>query len=465
MQRVFALVCTIFLFLSLSACGDAPVQENISSPMMSFVESDTVVDSELPSESELSEGGESQTEQMEMPTELPAATMTTTTSVLPMQSSHWTTSILRTTEKSHTSVATKKTTRKTMTSTKKKTKTTTTSTTKKKTTKKTLVSTTTVKATTTSSKRIITSTTAKLTTTWNEALLAEFNLPKTTLAGSNGDKNWIYTLGDEYLTVRETTIQSGRVGEAIEIVHITDAHISNSYAPNTHWQRCLRYGGQYDYTVATGDIIETCKDTLLRYFKSSIADYPRIMVGLGNHEWTGNGVTNSSDKTEQYATLQSYWPNDVRYSSVVVKNRVMLIQLDNSQHKFLDSQVPQLKADIDTARKNGYTVLLFYHIPLRSYNMAEMNLQPLLRYDASTTNTYNFAGSQLFPTTTATKQIYELIRNNADVIRGAFCGHLHDAIYSEMIAKTPDGTSAIIPQYVGYAAKYGNGHVLKITVK
>lgn len=65
----------------------------------------------------------------------------------------------------------------------------------------------------------------------------------------------------------------------------------------------------------------------------------------------------------------------------------------------------------------------------------------------------------------ATEQIYDLIRNNADVIKGTFCGHQHFDYYTEIVAKTADGKDTIIPQYIMCAAYRHNGHLMKITVK
>ena len=63
------------------------------------------------------------------------------------------------------------------------------------------------------------------------------------------------------------------------------------------------------------------------------------------------------------------------------------------------------------------------------------------------------------------KKIYELIVNNGDIIKGAFCGHLHSDFYTEIAAKTPDGGRTVIPQYVLCGEPYNEGHALKIIVK
>lgn len=290
-------------------------------------------------------------------------------------------------------------------------------------------------------------------------------MPEITLVGNKNEKNWIYRLGEGGLIVRETVIESDRGGDAVEIVQITDAHIAFNIQERVNWKTCLRYAANYDYTVATGDLIEGLHTDLTKLLKNSLNNNPSTMLSLGNHEWNPTKGT-PEDMDERYALLQEYWPNDVVYSSTVVKNKVMLIQLDNSQSKFWDSQIPKLQTDLKTARQKGYTVLLFYHVPLRTQNPDETSVKALLPSDPRFIYSYDFCSSQLRGTENdATSQVYDIITNNADVIKGTFCGHLHEDIYTEIVAKTADGKDAVIPQYVNHAARYDNGHVLKITVK
>ena len=64
----------------------------------------------------------------------------------------------------------------------------------------------------------------------------------------------------------------------------------------------------------------------------------------------------------------------------------------------------------------------------------------------------------------ATGQVYDLITNNADVIRGVFTGDMHSDFYTEIVAKTADGMQTTIPQYVLTGAFYDDGAVMHITV-
>ena len=61
------------------------------------------------------------------------------------------------------------------------------------------------------------------------------------------------------------------------------------------------------------------------------------------------------------------------------------------------------------------------------------------------------------------KKIYNLIIKNGDIIKGVFCGHNHNNIYTEIMASTPDGAIAKIPQYT-VSGNYAYSNVIQITV-
>ena len=76
----------------------------------------------------------------------------------------------------------------------------------------------------------------------------------------------------------------------------------------------------------------------------------------------------------------------------------------------------------------------------------------------------NFAGSAT-KYTGATKEVYDLITNNAEIIRGVFCGDWHVNMYTEIKAKTSTGEALNIPQYVVTANAYAKGSAIKIHIK
>lgn len=284
----------------------------------------------------------------------------------------------------------------------------------------------------------------------------------------------MYRLGDEGamlntsgLTVREVNIEVGLGNDPLEIVQISDAHIGYNTLSKMRWKNCLHYAQNFDYMVLTGDMIEGLTNDLASYFKDSIAPYDNVMMTLGNHEWSKGGDDTPESMEDRYKKLQEYWKNDVYYSSVVLKNKVMLIQMDNSQSKFWDQQVPKLRKDLETARSKGYAVLLFIHIPLGTNNPNDRDVNAIYSTDTPAHSQHvNFVSLFLGPTSKdeASKEIYKLITNSADVIKGVFSGHMHSHFYTEICAKTPNGDDTFIPQYVSHKANFDGGHVLKINL-
>ena len=127
----------------------------------------------------------------------------------------------------------------------------------------------------------------------------------------------------------------------------------------------------------------------------------------------------------------------------------------------MEDQIPKLKADIAKAKQNGYVVLLFFHIPIRTSD-ADKSVTAIRGMDG-TTDRFNSTDLRLSDPTT--REMYDLITNNADVIKGIFTGHMHNDHYTEVKAKTSDGKDAVIPQIVLAGAFYETGTVHKITVK
>ena len=142
----------------------------------------------------------------------------------------------------------------------------------------------------------------------------------------------------------------------------------------------------------------------------------------------------------------------------------MIILLDNSSDHFLQEQVNRFKGDLQKARANGYIVLLFYHIPLNTGNSKYNNTKTSYQNDGEYADFYDYEYHVGPASTGVDKTIYDLICNNADVIKGCFCGHYHSDFYTEIEAKMPDGTKTIIPQYILTGVAYDKGHLLRITI-
>lgn len=327
------------------------------------------------------------------------------------------------------------------------------------------------------------------------------NLEKITLSNnyptgaSTVSLDKIYQLGEGGVSVREVLIETGDTsGEAVEIFQVSDTHFNYLNAadfeeahPSTlasyngrQWLKdgssvpnavkTLEYASQGDAIVITGDVLDYLSLGAIELMHKYIWDpYPNAIITLGNHEFSRRCQDNPStpDPTtpeSRYQILQDNWKHDIYYYSEVVKDKVMIIQLDNGDIRFWDCQIEPLQRDLALAREKGYTVLLFYHIPLCTYNPAETDVYPIRRNDQFN---HNFCDNNVGKpgSDQATLTVYDIITNNADIIKGGFCGHAHSDYYTEIIAKNADGTSAVIPQWVLTAAAYDGGHALKITVK
>ncbi len=360
-------------------------------------------------------------------------------------------------------------------------------TTKKSTTKKT---TTTEDEDDTTTEEETTVTTASTTMSREEYL----NQEKITLVGSPSDeKGWVYRLGSGGIAVRETTIDSGRGGDPVEIVQISDIHFNKlnekDYEENNpvimhmkdyrtlnkngssqrQAENCLKYASYFDQTVVTGDTIDYLTWGAIEMVQEVIwKNYPDTLVTLGNHDsvrtWTHKGmVADKTTRESRYEILEQEWKHDIYYTSKVVGNKAMVIQMDNGSTYFHDSQVDKLEADIKTAKEKGYVILLFVHIPLSTGNKEDSQVSVIRGSDgAETVNLYQTA-CNVYSKPSST--IYKLITNNADVIKGVFCGHEHVDAYAEIQAKTSDGQAAVIPEYVLTGAFYQQGTVMKIKVK
>lgn len=330
------------------------------------------------------------------------------------------------------------------------------------------------------------------------------NFNNGTILGKNGQEAMKFYQLDGGLTVRDVTINAvngnSSNGETT-VVQISDPHFNyaneqdiaegnpstlstwNYRDLNKLWNGALNksiynfansmeYASAYaDKTIITGDVIDYISYGNIALMKRYInTPYSDAMVLFGNHDpirvmGLPNDVPDATKLTSRYDMLQKDWNNDVYYTSEIINDEVMVIQLDNSQNKFWASQIPLLTNDLAKAREDGLTVLVFMHIPVLTLNSADTAVEALIGMDGTKLNFYNYnnlIGPAKGPDT---KAIYELITSYGDVIKGIFSGHTHSDYYTEVLAKDAAGNDTYIPQYVLTGNFYGKGHVLKITVK
>ena len=290
------------------------------------------------------------------------------------------------------------------------------------------------------------------------------------------------------VVVRTLNITTGWGGETVTIGQATDLHInyctSNdlkdpvlySTYQNRKWlkdgaslpnvQRCLETLKKSDLIVLSGDIYDYYSEGVaLKTDEYIFNKYDNVVGCLGNHEIARQmqgTVADPLSLDERRELVASTWCNDIDYASYVVKDKVMVVLLNNSTAFFLESQYEKFKTDLEKARNNGYIVLIFYHIPIDTGNPACAKVKSC--NEEYYTYLYGRTDIPNPSSTGATRKVYNLISNNGDVIKGCFVGHDHYDFYTEILAKTPSGRSTMIPQYNLAAGARDSGHVLKIVI-
>lgn len=308
---------------------------------------------------------------------------------------------------------------------------------------------------------------------------------------------WSYSEDAEGVVLRDVTLQTKKGGRPIRVIQLTDLHFNYcneqdfdeanpvvmSTYENRKWlangrsvanaQRCLEYAKEADQLVVTGDTLDYLSHGCIELAQTHLfSKHPGVMACLGNHEAVRRvqgTVQDSTTLASRLAVLQTIWPHDIYYSSRVLDERLMLIQMDNSTGGcFWECQIEPLQRDLLLARERGYTVLLFYHDPISTGNPSDTAVEALRIGDKSAAISDFYQGKGRLinaDMTDASGKVYRLIVNNGDVIAGAFCGHKHNDFYTEILAKGADGSDVVIPQYVLLGVPYGKGHLLCITAK
>ena len=307
--------------------------------------------------------------------------------------------------------------------------------------------------------------------------------------GTKDDEHFtFYRLGRSCQTVCEINLSLGLDGEEIELAHITDIHLNHYNADDLldeeimdsvrhrEWlkgaecvlpaERAMNAAAYADQTVITGDIV----DYLSRGARELAQKYvlsrdPGLLCSPGLHDFVKELETGKPEKLsyeEREKILQSFWPNDLHYASKILKNKLIVAVVDNSQNHYCPKAYEPLKAEIEKARENGLKILVFQHEPLSTHNSADTLVKsntPIVcaAYDFFDGPRIN-GGSKANETD---KKFYQLLLNSTDVVKGVFAGHLHNTYYTEI--KGENG--AFIPQYVSLACLYFGGSLTRIIIK
>ena len=310
------------------------------------------------------------------------------------------------------------------------------------------------------------------------------------------------------ITIREVEydLSNGTDRKPVEIVQLGDTHLN--YVNDKDWQeqstcilatykgrswnrsgasapiinKIMEYASFYDQTVVTGDIMDYFSWGCAEMVQKLIVDKdPSILFTVGNHEpaihmQNVEHVCNTDDSLDAvHARLATFWPNDTKYDSKIITNEdgiemAMLVVVDNQAHYYQWEEIyTGLKNDIEIARAKNIPILMFQHCPISTRGGAETDYYSWF-YNAGdisgfTDNKIDLGKREAGSTgRDLDTRVYKLIVDNADVVRGLFCGDYHNYMYTEIKGTDDDGNVKMIPQYVSTANAYG-GCAVKITIK
>ncbi|MBO5059331.1 MAG: metallophosphoesterase [Clostridia bacterium] len=307
---------------------------------------------------------------------------------------------------------------------------------------------------------------------------------------------WIYK-NEKGMYIREASFKSKKSGtEPVKILSFADVHFNYTNeddidndeimltVQHRHWnaggasvraaRKAMAHAKDFDQTVICGDILDYLCFGAMELMDKYIWNVDsEVICAIGGHELTRQmqtGVPNKDSLDERRDVVRKYWRHDIYYFSKLIKEKVMVVQLDNSCHKYWDCQIEKMENDIKKARENDYIILVFQHEPISTGKLEDSCMDALIVCDRENENFYDKAIGISEKDDEATQKMYELLIGNADVIKGFFCGHVHSGYYTEVNGSYIDESGNIIktqiPQYVMEGLVYNDyaGHVTEITV-
>ena len=329
-----------------------------------------------------------------------------------------------------------------------------------------------------------------------------FNLESVCVVGNEKNPDtYLYKLKENGLIIHRVFIDVG-VKEEKNILLISDIHLSNWNLMDfeeknpiiletidkrrstfkredtlLNVERIMNYAHLFDKVIVAGDTIDYLTwgaiDYIQRYIYNKRHD---ALVLLGNHDTRramGHSMLDPSTLASREEMIKTVIKTDLYYHSEIIGGKTLVIGLNNGEAKYTPWQYKKLFRDLEMARKNSLSVLIFQHEPICTYNENEKEVMPIYISSPGSYNTgKNFydnpdrAGSSM--SDGDTMRLYRLITENADIIKGVFCGHWHNEAYTEIVGsyvKNGIKIQKTIPQYVTDAVAYDNGHMMIITVR
>lgn len=302
-----------------------------------------------------------------------------------------------------------------------------------------------------------------------------------------------YKLKETGQIIGEVNLKLGLNGERIEIAQITDAHLNFCFPDALeddevlHTKQCRHWlsggesarsiiksmdVGEYcDQTVITGDILDYLSAGAQYLTERLIFNRdPEVICALGGHDATKEMETGEYDKLseeELLGILKSFWIHDIFYYSKTLKDKIVVVGLNNgTSNRYFSHQVENLKLDIEKARKENKYILIFQHEPISTGKIEDSDVVPIFPINSENIknrdfyNTYNYGPKMQDE---VSNEMYTLITESADVIKGIFCGHFHSSFYTEIKAYDPvKKQETFIPQIVALGNPYF-GHIGNVT--
>lgn len=280
------------------------------------------------------------------------------------------------------------------------------------------------------------------------------------------DKEMIEKCLTEGLVVKETEINIG-IKKPVTIARITDSHLayvngadnatareqaSTRYPYFTNndvkLQRCVNYANALgvDLVAFTGDIWDFFSVGNLEKFKSATGVLDDFIYTVGNHDdvyVVGGNLPTADERAFMHKNIANYVKGDLSFDTRQV-GEITVVTMDNSRYSFNDEQVQKMKAEI----AKGRPMLLMMHVPLYTETLYQK---------ASANNEVGYIMPSVSKATGSTKEMLELINNNASLIKGIFAGHMHYDFVSDL--------DCGIRQYMLTVSYSGGGTVEIITVK
>lgn len=314
----------------------------------------------------------------------------------------------------------------------------------------------------------------------------------------------LYYEASRGVLVHDVVIDAG-IGEEIAIGHISDMHYNYfnqrdldeadpvlmssrehrlwlADGRSVEWGRnCYDLLDDMDQMVFNGDTLDFLSYGAMELMQREVWDrFPNVIATVGGHELCRRmqgEVPETMTYAERLAMVQAFWKHDVYYTSRLLKDKVLVIGMFNNLWTLNAYQHECLKRDLALAREKGYIVFLFMHEPICTGDPAHAYVDVDSPCVLKVGDSSGFPKDMCYGNTRdnpmvgsdrcdeQTNAVYHTIVSSADVIRGVFAGHWHSELVLDIVATTPDGKPAVIPQYVKTASAYGVGGMMRILVK